>query len=153
MHLDRSPALVVNEAFARLYGRGKGVAGQSIDGPFGGSFGASRARRGEIVGVVGDTRYDLREDAAPMVYLPVRARAMIVARTSASTEATERQLRNEIQAASPLLRVTGMTPLSTTIEDTLVRERLLALLSGFFAATGLLLAGVGLYGVLSYSVV
>ena len=51
------------------------------------------------------------------------------------------------------MRVTTVTTQSAVVDRTLIRERLLALLSGFFALVGLVLAAVGLYGVLSYSVV
>ena len=48
--------------------------------------------------------------------------------------------------------MTAVSSQSAAVERTLLRERLLALLSGFFAVVGLVLAAVGLYGVLSYSV-
>jgi ABC-type antimicrobial peptide transport system permease subunit len=62
------------------------------------------------------------------------------------------RLRDEIRAANPLFRVTSVTSQSAAVQQTLLRERLLALLAGFFAVVGLVLAAVGLYGVLSYSV-
>jgi putative ABC transport system permease protein len=54
---------------------------------------------------------------------------------------------------SPPMKVTNVTTQSTLVTNTMLRERLLALLSGFFALVSLALAGVGLYGVLTYSVV
>jgi len=51
------------------------------------------------------------------------------------------------------LRVTGMTLESTRIDETILQERMLALLGGFFALVAVVLAAVGLHGVLSYSVV
>jgi ABC-type antimicrobial peptide transport system permease subunit len=63
------------------------------------------------------------------------------------------RLRQEIRAANPLFRVTSVRPQSAAVDQTLLRERLLARLSGFFAIVGLMLAALGLYGVLSYSVV
>jgi ABC-type antimicrobial peptide transport system permease subunit len=63
------------------------------------------------------------------------------------------RLREEVRAASPQFRVTTITTQAAVVDGTLIRERLLALLSGFFAMVGLVLAAVGLYGVLSYSVV
>jgi len=62
-------------------------------------------------------------------------------------------IEREVRAAHPSLRVTDFRLQATQVANTLLRERLLALLSGFFAAVGLLMAAVGLYGVLSYSVV
>ena len=63
------------------------------------------------------------------------------------------RLREEVRAASPLFRVTTSRPNRDVIDRTLLRERLMALLAGFFALVGLVLAAVGLYGVMSYSVV
>ena len=63
------------------------------------------------------------------------------------------RLREEVRAATPLLRVTTVTSQEALVNRTLVRERLLALLSGFFALVGLVLTAVGLYGTLSYAVV
>jgi ABC-type antimicrobial peptide transport system permease subunit len=62
-------------------------------------------------------------------------------------------LRDEVRAANPLFRVTSVTPQSAEVEGTLLRERMLALLAGFFALVGLVLAAVGLYGISSYSFV
>ncbi len=53
----------------------------------------------------------------------------------------------------PSLKITEVVPQATLVDNTLLKERLLALLSGFFAVVSLVLAAVGLYGVLSYSVV
>jgi putative ABC transport system permease protein len=58
-----------------------------------------------------------------------------------------------VRAATPLLRVTTVTSQKALVNRALVRERLLALLSGFFALVGLVLTAVGLYGTLSYAVV
>jgi ABC-type antimicrobial peptide transport system permease subunit len=61
-------------------------------------------------------------------------------------------LRDAIQATSPLLRVSAVTPQSVLVGQTVLRERMLLLISAFFACVGLILVGVGVYGVLSYTV-
>jgi ABC-type antimicrobial peptide transport system permease subunit len=105
--------------------------------------------------VAADSRYDLRKPAAPTIYipLPLRTNGTVHARVSGDPAALAARLREEVRGANPLFRVTTVTSQATLVERTLVRERLLAVLSGFFALIGLVLAAVGLYGVLSYSVV
>ena len=105
--------------------------------------------------MVADTRYDLRKPAAPTIYIPLRLRSTgtLHVRVAGDPAALAARLREEVRAASPLFRVTTITTQSAVVDRTLLRERLLALLSGFFALVGLVLAAVGLYGVLSYSVV
>ena len=70
-------------------------------------------------------------------------------RVAGDPAALASRLREEIRAANPLFRVTTVTSQAAAVDQTLMRERLLAMLSGFFAVVGLVLAAVGLYGVLS----
>ena len=149
---ETATAIVVNETFAaRFVGRDRAV-GRTIATRFGDS--ADSAAH-EIVGVAADTRYDLRKPAAPTVYIPLRLRGpgTLHVRVAGDPAAVATRLRDEIRAAAPLFRVTSMMSQAAAVDQTLIRERLLALLSGFFAVIGLVLAAVGLYGVLSYSVV
>jgi ABC-type antimicrobial peptide transport system permease subunit len=74
-------------------------------------------------------------------------------RAAGDPVALSSRLREEVRAANPTFRVTSIISQSALVDGTLLRERLLAMLSGFFALVGLVLAAVGLYGVLSYSVV
>jgi predicted permease len=143
-------AIVVNQAFAARYFGHEAAVGRTLDAQFGEADSAH-----EVVGVVGDTRYDLRKPVAPTIYIPLRPRGpgTIHVRVAGDSATLASRLREEIRAASPLFRVTTVVPQSLVVDQTLLRERLLALLSGFFAVIGLVLAAVGLYGVLSYSVV
>jgi predicted permease len=150
--MDPSAAsMLVNESFARRYfGREQGL-GRTIDVRF------DSVDKGphQIVGIVADTKYDLRKPPAPTVYIPLPARMIgtIHVRVVGDPVVLAARLREEVRAANPWFRVTSVTSQTAAVERTLLRERLLALLSGFFAVVGLVLAAVGLYGVLSYSVV
>ncbi len=96
---------------------------------------------------------NLREPAWPTAYEPLRRfSATLEVRTAANPLSIVSTLRDEIPRVNPALHITGATLQSTQIDNTLLRERLLALLAGFFALVAIVLAAVGLYGVLSYSV-
>ena len=141
--------VVLNEAYASRYFGSNPAVGRILETRFGETDQAP-----EVVGVVADTRYDLRKPAAPTVYILLQARGhgTIHVRVAGDPAALGARLREEVRAASPLFRVTTITTQSDVIDRTLLRERLMALLAGFFALVGLVLAAVGLYGVMSYSV-
>jgi predicted permease len=111
----------------------------------------------EIVGVVKDTKYaGLREGATPPeAYAPAsqcpdqRWWTSVVIRSSAPASTMMSALRAKLGEANPALSIQTQV-LQQTIEDGLVRERMMALLSGFFGALAALLATIGLYGVISY---
>jgi predicted permease len=148
---DQSASIVVSETFARLYFGQEHAIGRRLEGRFGSA--ASRTT-GEIIGVAADTKYDIREPAVPTVYIPLRkgSASTVFVRATALNQSVSARLRDTIQATSPLLRVSAMTPQSVLVEQTILRERMLLLIAGFFAGVGLVLVGVGVYGVLSYTV-
>ena len=114
------------------------------------------------MGLVRDARYRyLRQSVLPVAYTPFRRTeakgtmqgGTLVVRTSASNPlALASILRKEIPRARPEFRVSNMRTEQELIDSQTVQERLLAILARFFGAVALLLAGVGLYGVLDYSV-
>lgn len=142
--------IIVNDSFAKRYFGRELAVGRLFDAGFGGT----RAPN-EVVGVVADVRYDLRKPPAPTIYilLPVRGFQTLQVRVAADATTIAARLRDEVRAATPLLRVTSITSQESMVSRTLVRERLLALLSSLFALVGLVLTAVGLYGTLSYAVV
>jgi predicted permease len=149
MEPDR--AIVVNETFARAYFGDQPAVGRLIDL----QTAEAAARPHEIVGVVADARYDLRRPAAPTIYEPLRLlwAPTIYVRVSGDPQRLVPVLRDVIRAATPTLGVTAVASQADLVGRTLVRERLLAMLSTFFALVGLVLVGVGLYGVLTFTVV
>jgi predicted permease len=142
-------AVIVNEAFVRRYFGAVSPIGRVYD-----RTGQGKPVRQEIVGVVTDARLDNpRSLPPPTVYVPLRGLGTMQVRTAGDALALRAVIDREIRATHPSLRATEFALQATLVANTLLRERLLALLSGFFAAVGLLMAAVGLYGVLSYSVV
>lgn len=108
----------------------------------------------EIVGVVGNTKYEgLRSEAAPTVYIPLKNGEVTFALRSAVAPPAlipaVRHSVNEVDANLPVYRVRTQTQ---TIDRLLFNERLVARLSSLFGLLGLLLACIGLYGLLSYEV-
>ena len=146
---------VVNEAFTRRYLAGISAIGKTIRTSAESGYPETEY---ETVGVVKDTKYtDLREPTPPMVFAPadqfpdVRPWAVLLTRFSSSPSVAITAVREKISQISPAIR-TEFHVFQTDIENGLNRERLMAVLSGFFGALAALLAMIGLYGVISYIV-
>jgi putative ABC transport system permease protein len=110
-----------------------------------------------IVGVSGDVRHDgIENDGAPHGYFPVYQRSgkalCLIVRSGRDAPELGEQLRREIQAVDPTLPVFGITTLSGMLSSALSPHRFSAQLMGAFAILALLLAAIGIYGVLGYFV-
>ena len=150
---DMAPGVaIVNKAFAQEYFNGEDPVGKVFD---------QGKHRYEIVGLVRDARYrNMREPITPTAYIPMRdpppetlGSATLLVRTASSNPlALAPMLRREVARARPEFRVSNVRTQLEINEAQTVRERLLAMLALFFAGVATLLAGVGLYGVLDYSV-
>jgi predicted permease len=112
----------------------------------------------EIVGIVRDTKYaDLHDDFGPILYLPDLQTTdadqgdQILIRSDAPLLGLMNGVKQTVSGISPEIVIDFYT-LRTVIGDSLIRERLMATLSSFFGFLAALLATVGLYGVISYSV-
>jgi ABC-type antimicrobial peptide transport system permease subunit len=120
--------------------------------------GVREPRTYEIVGVAGDTNfYEIREAAKRAIYLPAFRSAFVAGqtfliRTNIDPEAIAGDVRRTIRDVVPSVPVARIITLTDQIDASILPERLIATLSGFFAALGALLAGIGLYGLLAYTV-
>jgi predicted permease len=149
-------AAIVNETFAQEFFRGESVVGKNF---------ARGRKRYQIVGLVPDSPYrSLHEPILPVAYTPFRTidskgeavpishAALMVRTASANLLALASILRREVPRARAEFRVSDIGTQAELVRDQTLRERMLAMLAVFFAGVAVLLAGIGLYGVLDYSV-
>jgi putative ABC transport system permease protein len=142
-------AAIVNEAFVKEFFRGSD--------PMGKPFTKGRTQF-QIVGVVADTPYrSMREPILPVAFVPFQTATIsqdtfMVRTRSADPLAMAATLRREVTLARSEFRVSNVRSQAELVAAQTVRERLIATLALFFAGVALLLAAIGLYGVLDYSV-
>ncbi|MHB8354677.1 MAG: ADOP family duplicated permease, partial [Burkholderiales bacterium] len=139
---------IVNQAFVRRFIAGKNPIGLHFGG------GDAKDQQWAIVGVVSDTKYqNLRSAKAPTVYVPlIEGGATFALRTAANPAGLMPAVRDAVNEADSNLPVIRMRTQSETIDRLLFNERLVARMFGLFGALGLVLACIGLYGLLSYEV-
>ncbi len=110
-------------------------------------------RQFEIIGVAKDTFHQgLRGKTLPLIYFPSQGGEVLVARAAGPAAPLMATIRREIQAVDKNLVIDGLSTAPQRLDQALFMERLMAKVSGFFATLALLLACVGLYGVMSYDV-
>jgi predicted permease len=154
---DRSGSLrvaILNETAARAFFGAETPLGRKVNFP-----GQRVQDEFEIVGVVADTRYkDLRTPDSRMAYLPLEqaidpiTTAVVAVRGPGDVTRLAPSIRAIAIENVPGGFVTGIATMEQQVEMSLVRERMLALLATFFAALALILACIGLYGVMAYRV-
>ncbi|HEY1987144.1 MAG TPA: ADOP family duplicated permease [Terracidiphilus sp.] len=156
---DTSPGTaIINETFAKTFFPGQDPIGRTFE------RGANQPLN-KIVGVTPDIPdHDLREPNRAVFYVPINVIddksapqavnfATFVLHTSGQNPlALANSLRQLIAQRNNGLRVSNITTQLDLVRDQTIRERLIATLAAFFAAVALLLAGIGLYAVLNYSV-
>jgi predicted permease len=109
----------------------------------------------EIVGVAKDTKYrTVREQTPRAFYLPSLSSQGVVfeVRTAGRLAGIGEIIRQTIRTLDPRVQVSEIRTMRDVVDESLVRERFLVTLSSFFSLFALLLASIGLYGVMSYSV-
>jgi predicted permease len=146
----RPRVAIVNQTLVRYffgsgYPIGKHITFDGDDRPF------------EIVGVVGNMKStDMREPALRYVYFNSfqlgSNSSHFALRTSVDPAAVAGEVRRVVRASLKTVPVVGVTTMAEQVDASIVPERLMAMLSGLFGALGAVLAAIGLYGLLSYTV-
>jgi predicted permease len=141
---------IINRTMARYYFGNRSPVGMHVtfdgdDKPY------------EIVGVVGDSKYqEIREETWRTIYLDTfqasRVGSHFLLRTNVAPAAVAGDVRRTVQGLMKSVPVVRVTTLDEQVDASIVPERLIATLSGLFGALGSLLAAVGLYGLLAYTV-
>ncbi len=148
--------VIVNEAFVKAYFTKVDPIGQTIGagGPATSGDPGTEANAGSmIVGVVRDTKYaNLRLAVEPTVYVPGGETGAFELRTAGAPESLIPAVREVVRQAGPDLPIVGMETQTQQIDSILFQERLLARLASLFGLLSLLLASIGLYGLLAYEV-
>jgi predicted permease len=142
------PVAIANEAFAREYFGPQDPVGRRVgwgDSP-------TAASQIEVIGLARTAVYtDLRENPKPLLYVPAATARYLLIRGTGSPQALTAAIQQQIRAFERNLEF-SVTSVSQDLDRALVREKLLARLSGFFGVLAALLAGLGLYGLMAYAV-
>jgi predicted permease len=141
--------IIVNDSFARYFFGSENPLGKRVSTePF---------RNLEIIGVVGDAKlWSLKETMSRTAYYAVEQRQMgrqkLCVRTAGDAGALVAAIRHEVRSLDPNLPVFNVKTFAEHIDESISRERMIAMLASFFSLFALLLAMLGLYGVMAFTV-
>ena len=144
---DEPVPAIVNRAFARKYFHSDLVLGRE--------FRRDDGVRQQIVGVAADSHFgDLRSGPEPIVYMPMKPpRAFtLYVRSKLDAVSVAKMVEGETRMLDREVGVRDAASMNVIMGRTIVREKLLAAIGGTFAVLGAVLAGIGLFGLLNYSV-
>ena len=150
--LDAPPVVIINQALAQRYWPNEDPVGKRIRVPF------TKPAWSTIVGIVGDVHHrGLDQPVKPEFYLPlaqVPYSSMILAvRSTQDPLSLTSSLRREVQAIDATVPIAHVRMLEQVIADSIAPRRLSVVLLAVFAGLALVLASVGIYGVMSFLVV
>ncbi|HEY1986803.1 MAG TPA: ABC transporter permease [Terracidiphilus sp.] len=145
LRLDRANEIIISEGFVHKYFPGEDPLGKHLH---------TNMKDYTIVGVVGDTRYDLGEEPMPMKYFPImegkEGYGTLVIRSSHDVEGLALPVQRVIQGLDRDMPVADVLTMDQLLGKSTVDKSFNTTLLSGFAALSLLLAAVGLFGVLSY---
>jgi hypothetical protein len=148
-----APVVIVNETAARLWWPSEGAVGKCL------KIGADSVPCARVVGVAENARrFSIVEDQAVQFYAPMEQLGsegppnVLYVRPARNSTAFQVQLQRRLQGAIPGLPYVTMEPLSDVIAPRMQSWNVAAVMFGIFAALAVVLASVGLYGVLAYDV-
>jgi putative ABC transport system permease protein len=156
--IGKQPVAIVDESTARTYWPDRDPIGRRLSTRS--PRGAANAPWCTVVGVIKDIKSDgLDQSGVPHIYRPIyqypgfrTLSKSVTVRTSLSASSLEPQIRRELQAVDPNLPVFNVRTMNEVIDGSLASRRFSAELVGVFAVVALLLASVGIYGLLAYMV-
>jgi predicted permease len=154
-HTKTQFVAVVNEAFIRHFRLAATAVGQRFQR----TYASGRVDTLEIVGIAKDAKWaSLREPPRPIYYVPYqqssgRPNIRLAVRASGDLDALGRTIAQTARSIDYSLGIPDVVPFAEIVNRSLVIERLVAHVSSAFAAVGVLIACIGLYGLLAYSVV
>jgi len=148
-----SRVTLISKTMARLYFPNQDPLGKQLSFAFPPDSGAPR----EIVGIVGDVRdVALGQDPGPMMYVPYAQApfwgANMVVKSTLSPPSVASAIRQEVQKIDKDLPVTDVATMPELIDASVAQARFRTMLLGLFAAMAMVLAALGIFGVISYSV-
>jgi putative ABC transport system permease protein len=152
-----TPVIIINEVFARRHFAGTEALGQHviIEGEAGDN---EQPAPREIVGVVGNVRHESLDSESgaeyyvPYTQAPQSFMSLVVRSSAGSSDRAIASLREAIKQADKEQYVGAVQPMTKLMANAVARRRFNALLTGLFAVVALVLASVGIFGVLNYTV-
>ena len=150
---DSMPVTIINSAMAKKYWPGEDPIGKQV-GPLSRLYPVAT-----VIGIVADTkRLSLREEPPPEMYVPYTQKVWpslltmdVVLRTKVDPVSAAAAARETIHSVDPDLPLANIATLETLVDGSMTQQRFAMFVLGAFGALALLLASIGMYGVISYS--